>query len=55
MFPGLDLQYADPAQPLPMADEDLEDVGRDVSDLPHMSDVDRDLSVVWSIAVLSIP
>ena len=33
MFPGLDLYYADPAQPLATAGEELDDSGHDLSDL----------------------
>ena len=33
MFPGLDLYYADPAQPLTAAGEELDDPDHDLSDL----------------------
>ena len=33
MFPGLDLHYADPAQPLTTAREELDDLDHDLSDL----------------------
>ena len=33
MFPGFDLYYTDPAQRLRMAGQDLDDLGRDLSDL----------------------
>ena len=33
MFPGLDLYYADPAQPLTTAGEELDDLDHDLSDL----------------------
>ena len=33
MFPGLDLHYADPGQPLTHAGEELDDLDRDVSEV----------------------
>ena len=33
MFPGLDLYYADPAQPLTAADEELDDLGHDLPEV----------------------
>ena len=33
MFPGLDLYYADPAQPLTAAGEELDDLDHDLSNL----------------------
>ena len=32
MFPALDMYYADPAQPLTTAGEELDDLDRDLSD-----------------------
>lgn len=37
MFTGLDLSCADPARPLAMAGEELDDLGRDISDLSYLS------------------
>ena len=34
MLPGLDLYFADRAQPLTRAGEELDDLDRDLSDLP---------------------
>ena len=34
MFPGLNLYYAHPAQPLTTAGEELDDLDHDLSDLP---------------------
>ena len=42
MFPGLDLWYADLAQPLITAGEELDYLDRHVSDV---SDLDRDLCI----------
>ena len=37
MFPGLDLHYADPAQSLTTAGEELDDLDHDISDLSDLS------------------
>ena len=36
MFPGLDLYYADPAQPLTAASEELDDLDHGLSDLSEV-------------------
>ena len=46
MLPGLDLYYADPAQPLRTAGEELDDLlmDHDLSYLSVRSDLDHDIS-----------
>ena len=49
IFSGLHLYYADPAQPLTMAGQELDDLNHDLSDLSDISDrsdPDHDLSEV---------
>ena len=46
-FSGLDLYCAGPAQPLTTADEEVDDLDRDLSDLSVLSDL-SDLSEVWN-------
>ena len=41
MFPGLDLLYADPAQPLTMAGEEQDDLDHDLSDLSEVCNLCR--------------
>ena len=56
MLPGLDLYYTDPALNLITAGEDLDDLGRDLSDdLSDLSDLDRDLSDLSDFEVISRP
>ena len=43
-FPGLDLYYADPAQPLTAASEELDDLDDDIS----VDDLDHVLYEVWT-------
>ena len=45
MLPELHMHYADPAQPLTTAGEELDYLDHDLSDLDHdLSDLDHDLS-----------
>ena len=37
MFPGFDLYYADPAQALTTAGEELDDIDHELSDLSYLS------------------
>ena len=56
MVAGLDLYHTDPALHLITAGEDLDDLGRDLSDdLSDLSDLDRDLSDLSDFEVISRP